>query len=232
MSRTVHSPPSAQSPFARLGCYLRRRDVARPVSWHYPAFIAHMGSCARPKPSRRLRSLPWSTGLCRLSPVPAGRWPFPALSLQSLRGCSAPYPAVSSWCTCSLLPRRRRPHSESDEFGTLKLPCNATSTGVLFRGCRHSIIFGLPRSLALQVAPTAGALSLLGSQDVYTTHRPVRYLPRDVVSLRVRHEQLTRRDFHPLDCGLAGRSKLLPRFSLGCARKRNPREIHPGTTRP
>ena len=121
MSGTVHSPPSAQSPFARLGCYLRRRDVSRPVSRHYPAFIAHMGSCARPNPSHRLRSMPRSAGLCRLSPVPAGRWPFPALSLQSLRGCSAPYPAVSSRCTCSLLPRRRRPHPEIDEFGTRKI---------------------------------------------------------------------------------------------------------------
>jgi hypothetical protein len=63
--------------------------------------------------------------------------------------------------------------------------------------------------LALQVAPTAGALSLLGSQDVYTTHSPVGYQPRDVVSLRVRHEQLTRLDFHQLDCSLAGCSQNL-----------------------
>jgi hypothetical protein len=175
-----------------------------------------MGSCARPKSSRRLRSLPWSTGLCRLSPVPAGRWPFPALSLQSLRRCSAPYPAVSSWCKCSLLPRRRRPHPESDEFGTLKIyPVMQLQQGSCFRGCRHSIIFGLPRSLGLQVAPTAGARSLPGGQDVYTTHSPVGYLPRGVVSLRVRHEQLTRRDFHPLDCSLAGCS-LIHRTSGRC----------------
>jgi hypothetical protein len=45
-----------------------------------------------------------------------------------------------------------------------------------------------------------------GSRAVYTTHSSVGYLPRDVVSLRVRHEQLTRQDFHLLDCGLAGRS--------------------------
>ena len=70
-------------------------------------------------------------------------------------------------------------------------------------------MFGLPRSLALQVAPTAGALSLLGGQDVYTTHSPDGCLPRDVVSLRVRHEQLTRLDFHQLDCSLAGCSQNL-----------------------
>ena len=71
-------------------------------------------------------------------------------------------------------------------------------------------ISGLAIHASLQVAPTAGALSLLGSQDVYTTHiSPVGYLPRDVASLRVRYEQLTRRDFHPLDCSLAGCSQNL-----------------------
>jgi hypothetical protein len=70
-------------------------------------------------------------------------------------------------------------------------------------------MFRLLRLLALQVAPTAGAQWLLGGQDVYTTHRPVGYLPRDVVSLRVRHEQLTRLDFHQLDCSLVGCSQNL-----------------------
>jgi hypothetical protein len=83
---------------------------------------------------------------------------------------------------------------------------NATSTTGCFRGCRHSFTFKLPYSLDLPVAPTAVNSRSLGSQAVYTTHRSVGYLPRDVVSLRVRHEQLTRQDFHLLDCGLAGRS--------------------------
>ncbi len=83
---------------------------------------------------------------------------------------------------------------------------NATSTTGCFRGCRHSFTFKLPYSLDLPVAPTAVNSRSLGSQAVYTTHSSVGYLPRDVVSLRVRHEQLTRQDFHLLDCGLAGRS--------------------------
>jgi len=62
-----------------------------------------------------------TTGLCRLSPIPAGSWPFPTLSLQSLRRRLDPYPAVSSWCSCSLLPRRQRPHLRRHRFGTLKL---------------------------------------------------------------------------------------------------------------
>ncbi len=123
------SPPSAQSPFAHPRCYLRWSDVSHHLRGHYPSFIAHTGSCARPNPSRRLRSVPRSVGPCRLPSAPAGRWSFPALSLQSLRGCSAPYPGVSCWCACSLLPSRQRPHSESDEFGTPDDPGNATSTG-------------------------------------------------------------------------------------------------------
>jgi len=38
----------------------------------------------------------------------------------------------------------------------------------------------------------------------YARHSSVGYLPRDVASLRVRHERLTRLDFHQLDCSLVG----------------------------
>jgi len=72
---------------------------------------------------------PNTTGLCRLSPVPAASWPFPTLSLQSLCRCLDPYPAVFSWCSCSLLPRRQRPHLKRHKFGTPNYPYNATSAG-------------------------------------------------------------------------------------------------------
>jgi hypothetical protein len=49
-------PPSAQSPFARLGSYLRRRDVQHLVRGRYPSFIAPTGSCVEPNSSPRLRS--------------------------------------------------------------------------------------------------------------------------------------------------------------------------------
>src|SRR4029453_6523933 len=41
-------PPSVQSPFAQLGCYLRWGDVIRLLGEHYPSVIAHTGSCAAP----------------------------------------------------------------------------------------------------------------------------------------------------------------------------------------
>jgi len=45
-------------------------------------------------------------GLCRLLRVPAVRWSFPTLSLQSLYRCLDPYPAVSSECIYPLLPQK------------------------------------------------------------------------------------------------------------------------------
>ena len=50
-SGPVPEPPSAQSPFARLGRYRRRRDVQHLVRRRYPSFIAHTDSCVRPKSS-------------------------------------------------------------------------------------------------------------------------------------------------------------------------------------
>ncbi len=59
-------PPSAESPFARNRCYLLRRNISCHIRRHYPSFIAHTGSCARPNSSRRLR-------LFRFQRVFAGR---------------------------------------------------------------------------------------------------------------------------------------------------------------
>ncbi len=103
------------------------------------------------------RHCPWPGGLCRLSPVPTGRWPFPTLSLQSVRRRLDPYPAAFLGCLCPLLLQEHRPHVTGNTFGTrtVTLPCNFPGRG--FRGCSHSFIFRLPRSLGPQVAPTAAS---------------------------------------------------------------------------
>jgi hypothetical protein len=129
----------------------------------YPSFTAHTGSCVRPKPSCRL-----GLNLVRHVFVDCcksllGRWPFPTLSLQSLRRCLDPYPAVSFQCTCPLLPGRQRPHLKRDRFGTPKmLPAMQLQQGHASRGCSHSVMFRLPRSLDPQVAPTAEILRAAG----------------------------------------------------------------------
>ncbi len=108
------------------------------------------------------------------------------------------------------------------------LPCNANSTRHHSRGCRHSLTFRLPRSLGPPIAPTAVQSLTRGGRAVYTTHSSVGYLLRDVVSLRVRHEQLTRRDFHPLDYSLVGCSPLLEGGpSQRYLRESFPRCLHP-----
>ncbi len=88
-----------------------------------------------------------------------------------------------------------------------KIPAMPLQQGAVFRGCNHSFIFRLPHSLGLQVAPTV-AFTMPGGQAVYTTHRPGSYPTRDVVSLRVRHGQLTRLDSQP--AGLQPCRLLLP----------------------
>ena len=203
------APPCAESPFAQN----QALPALGMMSCIMSDGVAHPSSLIRAHAPDQIPpavfDLPITTGLCRLSPIPAGRWPFPILSLQSLRRCLDPYPAVSPRCSCSLLPRGQRPHIQRHTFGTLNNTCNATSTGIAFRGCSHSLMFRLPRLLAPQVAPTAGVPRLQSSRDVYTTHSPVGYLPRDVASLRIRHEQLIRLDFHQLDCSLVGRSDVV-----------------------
>jgi hypothetical protein len=123
MTCSLQYPPCAESPFAHSRCYLFRavmsqapRRKALPLLHRSYRLMCQTKSLP---PSSAFASL---EGPCRLSPVPAGSWPFPTLSLQSLRRCLDPYPAVSSRRICSLLPRRQRPHVRRQTFGTPKLP--------------------------------------------------------------------------------------------------------------
>jgi len=95
----------------------------------------------------RASVIPWSWGLCRLSRVPAGPWPFPTLSLPSLWRCLDPYPAVFVRCTYPFLPQRQRPHVTRNTFGTRENPCKATSTG--------SAVSGLQSFADVQAPPLA-----------------------------------------------------------------------------
>ena len=111
-------PPCAESPFAHPRCYLSWRDVWRHVGRHYPPLHRSYGLMGQTKTLPPPSALAWSAGLCRLPQAPAGRWPFPALSPQSLYRCLDPYPAVSLWCLYSFLPKGLRPHLTAYRFGT------------------------------------------------------------------------------------------------------------------
>jgi hypothetical protein len=147
-----------RAPLPIVGVTHKQDVLTEHLGRHYSSFIALKGSCARPNPSHRLRLSPWSVGLCRLSLVPAGRWPFPTLSLQSLCSRLDPYPATSLGCIYPFLLQELRPHKTGKTFGTWRFPCNATSTGCAFRGCSHSFTFRLPHLLDPQVASTVASL--------------------------------------------------------------------------
>ena len=144
-----------RAPLPASGVTCSARSSQHLVRGRYPSFIAHTDSCARPKPSHRLRS-PYTAGLCRLLSAPAGRWPFPTLSPQSVYRCLDPYPAVPLRCSCPFLPEEHRPHHQVKRFGTRNIPAMQLQQGHVFRGCSHSLMFRLPYSLGPQVAPTAG----------------------------------------------------------------------------
>ena len=72
--------------------------------------------------------VPNTVSLCRLTSVPAARWPFPTLSPRSLYRCLDPYPAVPLRCICSFLPGKHRPYLRRERFGTPNYRRNATST--------------------------------------------------------------------------------------------------------
>ena len=154
-----------------------------------------------PRPASAPRSAWW--------PVPAGRWPFPTLSLQSLRRRLDPYPAASLECTCPFLPQEHRPHATGNAFGTRKCPCNATSTGSRISGLQSFDYLQAP-TLARPPGCIHRSTFVLGGRAVYTTHRPGGYPFRDVVSLRVRLGQLNTAGLAP--AGLQPCRLLLPAY--------------------
>ena len=118
-----------RAPLPACGCYPLRRDVSHHVRGHYPSFIAHMGSWARPNPSGRL----W---LSLVRPVFAG-------CCQSLLGdgpsrrylCN---PCIGAWTLTPLcllgaftrfFPRSIGLTLDLRRSAHRKAPYNATSTG-------------------------------------------------------------------------------------------------------
>ncbi len=127
MSGTGQGPPGTQRSFARSRRYLSRSGVSRHLKGHYPFFIAHTTSCARPNPSHRLRLLPWSAGLCRLLPAPAGGRPFPTLSPRVFPWMLGPLSRRSAGCTCPFLPPHHRPSPSYHRSALPQIPTLATS---------------------------------------------------------------------------------------------------------
>ena len=125
-SRTIQGPPRAQSPFAQLRRYPFRRDVFCITSEGVTPPSLLLRTHAPDQNPPILFGSPYSTGPCRLSPVPAGWWSFPTLSLQSIHRCLDPYPGMPLWCPRPFLPRELQPHPRCTDFGASNIPpqCN------------------------------------------------------------------------------------------------------------
>ena len=125
-SRTIQGPPRAQSPFARLRRYPFRRDVFCITSEGVTPPSLLLRTHAPDQNPPILFGSPYLTSPCRLSPVPAGWWSFPTLSLQSIHRCLDPYPGMPLWCPRPFLPRKLQPHPRCTDFGASNIPpqCN------------------------------------------------------------------------------------------------------------
>ena len=147
-------PVKTESPFALSGCYPSRCNVLRHIGRHYPLIIALTGSCARPKPSRCLRS-----PLCSrsLQVVASPCW---EMALPNVISAS---PSLGAWTLTPVGPYGAHarffpqniglPRITSGSAPTLN-PYSDFSTGLL-RGCSHSVMFRPQGLLTTQVAPTA-----------------------------------------------------------------------------
>ena len=121
---------------------------------------------------------PISAGLCRLLRAPAGKWPFPTLSLRSLYRCLGPYPATAPRCYCPFLPGSHRPHLKTKKFGPWEISCKQLPAGIYSRGCNHSFIFRLPYLLDPPAALTVGFPLATGPYTPRSTRTVAGYKPR------------------------------------------------------
>ncbi len=127
----------------------------RPPGGRYPLVVAHTGSCARPSPSPRLGSrLAREVFAGRRQPL-LGDGPSRHYLCDPCAGARTHTPPRSSAALVhsfaedtGLTPRETG--SARGSIPTWQLPW-----GAVFRGCSHSITFGLLHSLGLQTAPTA-----------------------------------------------------------------------------
>jgi hypothetical protein len=205
VSRTSQDPPPAKGPFARSRFYLSRRNVSCITSEGItPPSSLIWAHATDQNPSVDFSFL-YTAGLCRLLPVPAGSWSFPTLSLQSLHRCLDPYPGVPLRCVCPFLPGESQPHKRCTKFGTPNYRRNATSTTTPFSR-RQSFRYVQAPMRASPPYGTYRAGTKSYGQPGRLRHAMDWKLPsRTVVSLHDRIEQLSWRDFHPLDCSLVGR---------------------------
>ena len=179
------------------GVARQRGGVQRHLSRRYPAFFAHMGSCAGPNPSHALGS-PRNAGPCRLLRTPAGRWPFLTLSLRVFPRMPGPLPRRPErvHLPISSPPGGGLPQCPSGS-ACRQIPLRDFRAGKCYRGFSHSLMFRPPGLPATQVPPTAAAQGPQGSRSVYVRaeHTSLPSCVSDMLAACTGNWR--RRDLHP-----------------------------------
>ena len=196
----------AASPFTLLRCYLPGGPSL--VLWvALPTRLRYYGLMRQPTTLPPPSVVPPSGGLCRLSHVPAGPWPFPALSPRFFPRMRGPLPRRFPWCPHPFLPRGHRPSPCWTRLGTPQDPYSDFRTGM---------ISGLQSFADVQASGFArhpgrsyrnGSVDPLGSRGFYVRASAGLLPPHPSDMLAVRIGQLTAWGLTPHKMrALAGRS--------------------------
>lgn len=205
-SRTLQGPPRAQSPFARLRRYLSRRDpFCLSSEGLTPPSSLLRAHAPNPSPPALL-GLSYSAGLCRLLPVPAGKWSLPTLSLQSFHRRLDPYPGMPLGCSCPFLPQAYQPQHSDTHFGASTLSPQSNFNGEFFSRRQSFRYVQAPTVASPPGCPYRAGSKSCGQPGRLPHAMDWKSPSRTVVSLHDRIGQLSWRVFHPLDCSLVGRS--------------------------
>jgi hypothetical protein len=90
-------------------------------------------------------------------PAPAANGIFPTLFCKSFPRCLVPYHDGPTECFYLFLPRCHRPSPRHYRSASRFDPRTRLSRGLVFRGCRHFVMFRPLSLLASQIAPTAAS---------------------------------------------------------------------------
>ena len=137
-------------------------------------------------------------GLCRLSPVPAGCWPFPTLSPYVFPWMLGPIPRRLPWCLRPFLPRGLRPSPRFDRVGfSATYPYSDFRTAIFLGAADIPLCSGLqvcspPRSLQ-PIRPSS-----YGRRGFYFRASYSSFPPHTSDMLTARIGQLAVGDLHPI----------------------------------
>ena len=133
-----------------------------------------------------------------MSPVPAGCWPFPTLSLPVFPWMLGPIPRRLPRCLCPFLPRGLRPSPRFDGVGSPQFTRTATSVRETFFGAA-----GIPLCSGLQVCSPPRSLrpippSSYGRRGFYfrASYSSLPLHTSDMLTARI--GQLAVGDSHPI----------------------------------